>query len=276
MYFEPFTGGAAFFFKLLRDGRISAACLSDLNPQLMITLSQVRMNVEEVISLLQSPIFTNTKNNYYAVRAWDRTDSWSEWMNDKKNWAYVAARLIFLTKLSFNGLWRENKSGQHNAPYCNDESKNIVDEQNLRSVSEALQGIRIGRASHEWIAQLWEDENEIWAMHGFAICPTDFVYFDPPYVQSWTDYLAAGWDHSDLERLAATFDLLTERGTFAMLSNKDTPEIREMFKGYRIVALKTNCRINRDASKRKDGMSEVIIMNYDENDNILPIPKMEN
>ena len=52
MYFEPFTGGAAFFFKLLRDGRISAACLSDLNPQLMITLSQIRINVEEVISLL--------------------------------------------------------------------------------------------------------------------------------------------------------------------------------------------------------------------------------
>lgn len=274
MYYEPFSGGAAFFFELLRQGRITAAAITDLNPQIMITLIQVKEDVEEVISLLQSPIFANTSENYYAVRHWDRRDNWSEWVIEKKNWNYVAARVIFLTKLSFNGLWRENKSGQHNAPYCKNEKKNIVDEMNLRSVSEALQGITVGCAGHRWIAELWEDELEIYAMHGYALCPTDFVYFDPPYVDSWSDYTSDGWNMSDLERVSATFDLLTDRGTFGMLSMKDTPEVRELFKGYRIIGIKTHCRINRDASKRKNGMSELIIMNYDENDNILPVPSL--
>lgn len=272
MFFSPFFGGGAFFFQLVREGRISAAMISDLNPQLMITVSQILENVEEVISLLKSPMFQNTEKNYYAVRSWDRNDNWQEWMNDIKNRAFVAARVIFLTKLSFNGLWRENSKGQHNAPYCKDESKNIVDEKNLRAVSKALIGISIAGASFEYLADLWEDENEAWAMNGYAICPTDFVYFDPPYVDSWSDYTSEGWNMSDLENVAATLDLLTERGTFGMVSMKETPEVRELFAGYRIVALKTHCRINRDSSKRKDGMSELIIMNYDEDDNILPIP----
>lgn len=274
MYFEPFAGGLAFFFKLVREGRISAALLSDLNPQLMITVSQLHINVEEVISLLKSPIFQNTEKNYYAVRAWDRTSNWQEWMNDKSNRSFVAARVIFLTKLSFNGLWRVNSKGQHNAPFCKDETKNIVDEKNLRAVSKALKGIQIARAGFEYLGDLWEDENESWAMNGYAICPTDFVYFDPPYVQSWSDYTSEGWNMKDLENVSATLDLLTDRGTFGMVSMKDTPEVRELFAGYRIVALKTHCRINRDSSKRKDGMSELIIMNYDENDNILPLPKV--
>ncbi len=269
MYYEPFSGGAAFFFKLVRDGRITAACLSDINPQLMITLHMVHSKVEEVISLLRSPIFKNTEENYYIIRSWDRHDSWKEFLRTNSNFPLIAARLIFLTKLSFNGLWRENKKGQHNAPYCKDETKNTLNEKNLRAVSKALDGIGIVKASHEWIAELWEDENEIWAMHNMALCPTDFVYFDPPYVASWNDYTSEGWNISDLEKVAGTLDLLTDRGTYGMVSMKDTPEVRELFKDYRIIALKTHCRINCDASKRQNGMSELIIMNYDENDEIL-------
>lgn len=274
VFYEPFCGGAAYFFKLLEDGKITSAILSDLNEQLIITLRIIRDMPDTVISLLESPMFTNTEKNYYAVRAWDRTENWQSWIEDSQWHPFVAARLIYLTKLSFNGLWRVNKKGQHNAPYCKDESKNIVDESNIYAVSKALNEIVIGQASYAWIAELWEDELEIFAQHGFALCPTDFVYFDPPYVKSWSDYTSDGWNMSDLERVAATMDLLTNRGTYAMCSMKDTPEVRELFKGYRIVGVTTNCMINSDASNRKNGMSELIIMNYDENDNVISLREL--
>lgn len=259
-YWEPFCGGGAFFFELIRAGRISAACLSDLNQQLMITVATVAERVSKVTMLLQSEIFENTETNYYAVRSWDRESEWSDIVNDREYWPFVAARVIFLTKLAFNGLWRENKKGQHNAPYCKAPEKNIVDPTNLSAVSKSLKGIVIGKANFEFL--MWGNWQYLAEMCN-PVCPTDFVYFDPPYPTSFTDYTADGFNMEELTKVRQMMDELTCLGTYVMLSMKDTPEVRKLFQGYLIVSITTDCRINSDATKRKNGMNELIILNYD-------------
>jgi DNA adenine methylase len=274
-YFEPFAGGASIFWALLRQGCINAATISDLNKQLVIATATVMERLDSVIVLLKSPIFANNEKNYYAVRAWDREEDWrgwKEWISKRENWPMVTARFIFLNKLAFNGLWRENLKGQHNAPYCKDETAKVLDEKNLRSVSNALRklgpGLKLGRAGFDFLALENFDLN---AQHGVGICPTDFCYMDPPYVTTFTDYTSEGFNMRDFERLKDIIDELTETGVYVMLSMKDTPRVRKMFSKYRIVSLRTNCRINRDASKRKNGMSELVIMNYDEDSKILEV-----
>ena len=123
-----------------------------------------------------------------------------------------------------------------------------------------MKGIIIGQADFRY---LMRDNWDYLDQSYNPICPTDFVYFDPPYPTSFTDYTADGFNMEDLAKVRQVMDELTSIGTFTMLSMKDILEVREMFQDYLIVSIKTNCRVNPDASKRKNGMSELIIINYD-------------
>lgn len=93
-YIEPFIGGGALFFALNPD----KAIIADRNPELINMYQQVADNVETVISYLKK--YKNTKEDFYEVRSLD-------WLKLKKEEA--AARMIYLNKTCFNGLYRVNK-----------------------------------------------------------------------------------------------------------------------------------------------------------------------
>jgi len=273
-YFEPFFGGGALFFRLLAAGRVHGAYIGDLNPHLYRLYVAVVEDVEAVISLLRSPLFENSEENYYRVRAWDRHTGWSQVMANRGLWPLVAARTIFLSKLAFNGLWRENRRGQHNAPYCKCPDKDIVDEVNLRAVSRALNALRralvIAQAPYDWLdphaAQL---AYQYLGWNFTTVCPGDLCYLDPPYVKWFTGYSAQRWDLHALYGLREAIRRLTDVGAYVMLSQNDLPVTRELFEGLRMIPLKSHCRINRDGTRRRNAMSELVILNYDEEGQIL-------
>ena len=99
-YFKPFAGGAAVFFALSPR----RAVLADTNGDLINCYIQVRDQPEEVIKRLAE--MPNTELDYYAIRAAGPIDP-----------VIQAARLIYLTSLSFNGIHRVNLIGQFNVPY---------------------------------------------------------------------------------------------------------------------------------------------------------------
>ncbi len=101
-YIEPFIGGGALYFNINHPNSI----ISDLNEELVITYKQVKENIFEVISVLES--YINTEEFYYKIR------SVSPYSLSKSE---RAARLIYLNKSCFNGLFRVNKKGDFNVPY---------------------------------------------------------------------------------------------------------------------------------------------------------------
>ena len=132
-YFEPFVGGGAVFFDLLPKH----AELSDTNKELVVAYNVIKDNVDGLIKSLKKHIYN--KEYYLRVRAQDINE-----LSDIE----VASRFIFLNRTGFNGMYRVNKSGQFNVPFGRYKNPLICDENNLRKVSEALQGITDRTSRH--------------------------------------------------------------------------------------------------------------------------------
>lgn len=239
-YFEPFVGGGAVFFDLLPKH----AELSDTNRELVMTYNVIKDNVDGLIKSLKKHIYN--KEYYLGVRAQDINE-----LSDID----VASRFIFLNRTGFNGMYRVNKSGQFNVPFGRYKNPLICDENNLRKVSEALQGIAITHRDYKDVLKL--------AKIG------DFIYFDPPYyplnpTSSFTAYTAKGFFEKEQIELRDTFVELHERGCFVMLSNSDTPFINELYselEGVSINKIIAGRAINSKGSKRGK-INEVLITNY--------------
>ncbi len=131
-YHEPFVGSGALFFRLYREGRISQAVLSDINAELIDAYLAIRDHGAEVIRILAE--FPYSKEFYYEIRSKDpRALSLPE----------RAARMIYLNKTAYNGLYRVNQRGQFNVPFGRYKSPKYLDRENLLAVSQALQNVKI-------------------------------------------------------------------------------------------------------------------------------------
>ncbi|MFQ3639890.1 MAG: Dam family site-specific DNA-(adenine-N6)-methyltransferase, partial [Chloracidobacterium sp.] len=127
-YHEPFVGSGALFFRLYREGRLRHASLSDVNPELIDTYLAIRDEVTEVMRLLSE--FQHHREYYYEVRA---RDPWRLSRPER------AARMIYLNKTGYNGLYRVNQRGKFNVPFGRYDSPTYFDKENLLAVSVALQ-----------------------------------------------------------------------------------------------------------------------------------------
>ena len=243
-YYEPFAGGAA----LLLDINPTTAVLNDINPELINMYQQVRDKVETVIRELSKfdnlhEVSSEPKLFYYDIRKDFNTYLGS-------NTPTQAARFIYLNKHCFNGLYRVNKKGEFNVPFNGKLSGWSADPDHLRELSSRLQSVHI--TCGDYIDTVKD------ALAG------DFVFFDSPYAPlnptSFVDYTKEGFDYEDHVTLAALFKVLTDRGCYCMLTNHDTPLIRELYKDYRIETLDVRRSINRNGKDRKG--IEVIITNY--------------
>ncbi len=239
-YHEPFVGGGALFFALAGAGRLERVYLSDANAALIDVYLALRDDVEGVIAALQPHRYE--RDHYYHVRA-QRPDDLS--LPER------AARIIYLNKTCYNGLYRENRAGQFNVPFGRYKNPTICDEPNLRAVSAVLQGVDIARRRFDSVL-------------GYAK-KGDFVYFDPPYVPlsptaNFTTYDRAGFGPDDQRQLRDVFAELARRGVRAMLSNSDTPFVRELYAGFRVEQLFAARAVNSKANSRGK-VAELLVLN---------------
>lgn len=240
-YYEPFLGGGALFFHL--SHQCETAVLADLNPELVNVYSCVRDDVDRVIQLLQHHQANHCHNHYYAVRA----------QTDLRSPHQRAARLIYLNKTCFNGLYRENSKGYFNVPMGRYKNPKICDPLTLRLASTALQTTRVLCSPFSTILQQ-------------AHTRQDFVYFDPPYhpisaTSSFTGYNRYGFKAHDQRQLQRTFASLAQRGVQVMLSNSDCPLIRELYAEFYIHSIQASRAINSKA-QRRGKVAELLITSY--------------
>jgi len=229
-YHEPFVGGGALFFELWSRGRIRHAVLSDVNRELIETYETVRDGVEGVIRRLAR--HHNEKEHFYKVRAQDPR---------RLSRAARAARLIYLNKTCFNGLYRVNSRGQFNVPFGDNPRANYCDAEALRAASRTFRDADLRCETFE-------------AVHDRAE-PGDFVYFDPPYqplskTASFTAYARDGFGEAEQRHLAEVFRTLAGRGVHVLLSNSDTPWVRHLYRDHRIGVVHASRAINSKADRR--------------------------
>lgn len=227
-YIEPFVGGGALFFAL----RPTHAIISDSNPELINMYVQVRDRVGEVIRLLNK--FHNTRDEFLEIRALDWT------VLDP---ALAAARMIYLNRTCFNGLYRVNRQGRFNVAFAGYKHPTICDEPALAAASQALQEATI----------VCDDYANILDRHAK---PGDFVFLDPPYVPSgktadFTGYTKDRFGQADQQALARLFTRLDHAGCRLLLTNSNTPLAQRLYAGYGQSVVPVKRSISRNPATRR-------------------------
>lgn len=245
VYFEPFVGGGAVFFGI---GGFQRAILSDSNAELINTYKQLRDNPTDLLG--QLAIYKSlhefaAKNGsadivYYGIREINNLDNIGR-----------AARLIYLNRTCYNGLYRVNAKGKFNTPFGNYTNPTICNSELLLQCSDHLAPAKLfSRDFREILPK---------AKQG------DFVYLDPPYIPvektSFVSYAAKKFTEQDHKDLAAMFDLLTKNGVSAILSNSATKLTRKLYAKYSIVEVTAPRRINSNG-KGRGKVTEYLIVNY--------------
>jgi DNA adenine methylase len=243
-YVEPFIGGGAVLFRL----QPKKAIINDYNTELINVYRTVRDDLDGLVALLKEHEKYNSSDYYYEVRALDRTPDFDKMSNLEK-----AARIIYLNKTCYNGLYRVNSLGQFNSPYGKYKNPNIVNEVVLRAISKYLNRNEISIRSGDYKDVLNDIEKN------------SFVYLDPPYMpisssSSFTGYTEGGFGYDKQVELKEECDKLNSKGVHFLQSNSDCEEIRELYKDYRIKVVKAKRAINSDAKKRGQ-INEVLIYN---------------
>lgn len=235
-YYEPFVGSAAVFFNVASG---HDAHLSDMISPLISCYETVRDEPGAVARIASS--WNTDAESYYCVRAADYSDDPLR----------AAARFIYLNKLCFNGLYRENQSGKFNVPYGRPKTTNVVDENQLIKVANRLaNGVQLKVCDFEV---------------ALSTCDSgDLVYLDPPYVSGhrssgFVDYNAKIFSWDDQKRLSSVFRELDSRGVFVLLSNADHPSVRELYEGYSFHTVSRYSSMAAKADKRGKS-SELLVM----------------
>lgn len=244
-YCEPFVGGGAVLFDL----QPKRAIVNDINSDLILVYTVIRDNVEALIELLET--YPNEEGFYYELRNIDREQE----KYDKLSEIEKAARVIFLNKTCYNGLYRVNNAGEFNSPFGKYKNPNIVNTPILRAVSAYFNSSEITFSTADFELVLEQ------------VRRGTFVYLDPPYdpvsdTSSFTGYSKGGFSREQQIQLRECCDRLNARGVKFMLSNSATDFIREQYSNYHITIVQAKRAINSVASKRGD-VDEVIITNYE-------------
>ena len=245
-YFEPFVGGGALFFDLAPE----KAVINDFNEELINAYRQIKNNPAELINLLIKHKENNSKDYYLELRSADRDGRISRMTGVER-----AARILYMLRVDFNGLYRVNSKNQFNVPYGRYKNPKIVDVDLLYQIRDYLNENDVEILQTDF-AEAVKD-----AQTG------DFVYFDPPYIplnetSSFTSYTHEGFSYEEQVRLRNTFKELTERGVYAMLSNSSSPLVEELYKDFNIYFVEAQ-RTNGAKSSSRGKISEIIVTNYD-------------
>ena len=235
-------------FNLLAKHPDMKCHVSDLNSDLILAYLAIRDKVIEVIESLENHAKKYQKNQnqyYYQIRE-------SEPISQIEK----VSRLIFLNKTCFNGLYRVNSKGKFNVPLGSYTNPNIVNKENLLTVSKILQSSNL-----EFFCRDFEQ-----SLHD--IKKNDFVYFDPPYqpvskTANFTSYTNRSFTDDDLERLANLAEKLDSMGCKVLLSNSKSKIVEKSFSSskWKIKEVQVNRAINSD-SKKRTGHYEILIKNY--------------
>lgn len=212
--------------------------VADVNVDLIAAWQAVRDSDGEMAIDWLSTNWPRSDEDYYAVRSMKIEPQ-----------AVVSrgARQIYLNLFAFNGLNRQNKRGEFNAPCDKARIANVKLDTvatSLRSIAKLLVGVDIVCADFSTTLSRCGDG--------------DVVYCDPPYFGTFTGYSAGGFDEEQQYELAIAVEAAALRGARVVISNSVAAkqlydDVLSKLPGYRVDVV----RARRSVSCRGDGRGVV-------------------
>ena len=227
-YSEPFLGAGAVFLALRGD---CPAILNDSNGELMDLYRVLRDHPGRLMAALDKLGRKYSERFYYRLRG-----------EVPSGVIGRAARLVFLNKTGFNGLYRLNSKGEFNVPFGKRANcPALYDRENLLAVSQRLKAARLSCVDFEKVI------NE--ARKG------DFVYCDPPYApvsatSSFSAYTKSGFGVEDQFRLRNACVRAAKRGVRVAVSNSNSRLIRELYRAWNLTKIPARRAINSKVTAR--------------------------
>ena len=212
-YVEPFVGGGAIYFYI----EPVRAILADLNQDLIDLYDGIKKNPIEVWQIFES--FPSGKTSYYRIRDDDASA--------QKSLEYRAARILYLNRTCFKGMWRHNASGNFNVGYGGEERRWVITQDSLIQVSNALKNTKILQADFEKTLD--------------SVSDGDFIFLDPPYKPGKKEldhahYLNGSFSFSEQKRLAQKLIQITrDKNIRWLMTNSSHLEIRNLYKEFNIL-----------------------------------------
>lgn len=253
-YIESFVGGGAVFFHIAQHyPKIKRYYLFDVNEDIVNCYNAIKSGVDLVVSELHK-----LENRYLRANETARQKLFYQ-IRDEFNLDKSPAKLIFLNKTCYNGLYRVNRRNEFNVPFGGYKNPNICDEENLEAVTAVLQNAEVIAADFE------ESERNI--------TKKCFVYLDPPYrpiskTASFTSYAKGDFAEEDQIRLANLCKRIQQKGAKFLLSNSDPKNedpndsfFEHYYRRFRIGTVKAIRAINCNAEKR-GAINEILVTNY--------------
>jgi DNA adenine methylase len=261
-YIEPFIGSGAVLFRILQlyGKQLNKVIISDINDKLINVYRVTRdfpSGLTEKLEILKKEYLsltgTERKIFYYEKR-----DEYNKISSEENN-IDRAALFILLNKLCYNGLYRENSSGDFNVPYGKYKNPQIFDKKLIFSISKAIEKVDILNTDYENTLKLIDDKLTLY-------------YLDPPYkpisnTSTFNSYSKFNFNDKEQERLKLFCDKLTKRNIHFILSNSDLKNtdsenhyFDNLYRDYKIKRVSARRSINCNASERGE-IRELLISN---------------
>lgn len=255
-YHEPMIGGGAVFFEIEPD----SGSINDLNTRLINFYRQVRDNPKELIETLKKFKDPNSdpnstldysnknrkgkevKNYYYQQRELFNKRPNNEKFEELKE----AARLLYLNRTCYNGLYRENQSGEFNTPIGSYKNPDWVRKEQIKKASTVLQDIKIYNQDFNYVLEEIEEKTS----------NTEVFYFDPPYkpisnTEDFTNYTSESFGKDEQERLIKIcVELSEKKGAHVIVSNSGIMKNRYENNNFKTYSIQAKRSINSDGSNR--------------------------
>lgn len=223
-HIEPFAGSAAMFFALQTD----SAIIADINDKLIETYIVIRDDVDKFIRHFRWFARNHSEEFYYKTRQ-------QQFRSATKR----AAQFVYLNRVCFNGIYRENLKGEFNVPLGSKTSVTLGTD-DFRAVSALLQRAELLTSDFEYVVDM--------AGEG------DLLYVDPPYTtkhnyNGFVKYNQNIFSWEDQARLASSVKRAHHRGAQIIVSNADHTDVRALYADQ--FSIRSIERINVIASKSR-------------------------
>lgn len=241
-YIEPFIGGGAVFLSLLERRPKMVSLICDMNRDLALTWDAVRNGSPGFFDRLHELNGVSSKVKFLKAR---------KEFNDTKTAPHLrAADFIYLNKGCFNGLWRVNKNRHFNVPY-NDADRVNLEIANIVAVHDAMRHTSVAIWAETFATSM-----------GFAQ-QGDFIYLDPPYYKTFSNYTKDGFTYEDHVKLADAAQRCVREGAHVVCSQGDNLDIIDIWarRGFAVWEVTRQSSVSANITSRKR-VYEYIISSY--------------